>query len=89
MVHRHGFTLIETLITTLVLVTGLTALAAAFSYAVQTRQRITQSTTAIWLLYRKMGELTVDARLQPGQYSEDLNIGPDGLVVQSAGPPGS
>jgi prepilin-type N-terminal cleavage/methylation domain-containing protein len=52
-----GFTLIETLITTVVLVTGLAAVACLFSYSARTNIENRQRTTATVLLYDKLEEL--------------------------------
>jgi len=49
-----GFTLIETLIATLVLVSGLVAVAAIFLYSVDTGLRNQRRTAATALLYEKM-----------------------------------
>lgn len=50
----RGFTLIETLITTAVLVTGLVAVATIFSYSAGANITTQQRTTATVLLYEKM-----------------------------------
>jgi len=84
---RNGFTLIEALITTVILVTGLTALAGAFSYSSLHTLRIQQQTAALALLSSKLEELKVAAQLPPGRHSEYLQIAADGAIV--AGGPGS
>ena len=84
---RNGFTLIEALITTVILVTGLTALAGAFSYSSLHTLRIQQQTAALALLSSKLEELKVEAQLTPGQHSEYLQIAADGAIV--VGGPGS
>jgi prepilin-type N-terminal cleavage/methylation domain-containing protein len=53
----RGFTLIETLITTAVLVSGLVAVAMLFSYTARTTLNNQERTTATLLLYDKMEEL--------------------------------
>lgn len=55
---RKGFTLIETLITTVVLVSGLLAVATLFSYSIRTNLISRQRTTATILLYEKMEQFT-------------------------------
>jgi Tfp pilus assembly protein PilV len=52
--NHAGFTLIETVMTTLILVTGLAAVAGAFVYGIQTSVRTRQQTTAFALLAEKM-----------------------------------
>ena len=65
-----GFTLIETLITTLILVTGLAAVAGVFVYGVHTSERIQQQTKAFEVLTQKMEELkTAETRIA-GRFSE-------------------
>jgi len=68
MCSRCGFTLIEALITTLILVTGLTGVAAAFSYAVYSGIRVRQQTTALSLLSTKMEELKNGEVLNSGTF---------------------
>jgi prepilin-type N-terminal cleavage/methylation domain-containing protein len=53
----RGFTLIETLITTAILVSGLVAVALLFSYTARTTLNNEKRTTATFLLYDKMEEL--------------------------------
>lgn len=67
-----GFTLIEALITALVLSTGLAGVAVCFSYTVQCSIRIRQQSTALALLTTKMEELRAGSALDPGQYAEDI-----------------
>ena len=83
MSFRSGFTLTETLVTTLVLVTGLVAIAGAFSYGVQSSRRIRQRTTATALLYTKMEELRASRELRPGRYSETITSTPEGVYLRS------
>jgi Tfp pilus assembly protein PilV len=80
---RSGFTLTETLVTTLVLVTGLVAIAGAFSYGVQSSRRIRQQTTGTALLYTKMEELRASRDFQPGHYSETIVITSDSIYLRS------
>lgn len=81
MASRRGFTLIETLITTLVLVTGLAAVAGLFSYGAQANSQNRQRTAAATLLYSKMEELRNARVLVQGQYAEYLSIQSDGKVI--------
>jgi len=78
----RGFTLIETLITTLVLVTGLAAVAGLFSHAVQTNARNRQRTAATALLNSRLEEIRRERALTPGQFTEHLSIAADGSVIQ-------
>ena len=87
MTLRNGFTLIEALITTVVLVTGLAAVAGVFSYSSISSLRTRQHTKALTLLSTKMEELRVDVDSSPGRYSEYLEVQPDGVVVH--GSPGA
>jgi Tfp pilus assembly protein PilV len=80
---RSGFTLAETLVTTLVLVTGLVALAGAFSYGVQSSARIRQQTAATALLYTKIEELKATPELRPGRYSETVTVASEGIYLRS------
>jgi len=83
MANRKGFTLIETLITTLVLVTGLAALAGLFSYGAQANFQNRQRTAATALLYSKMEEMRNTSPLAEGQYAEYLSIRADGSIAGS------
>jgi prepilin-type N-terminal cleavage/methylation domain-containing protein len=83
MANRKGFTLIETLITTLVLVTGLAAMAGLFSYGAQANFHNRQRTAGASLLYSKMEEMRSARALAAGQYAEYLKIQPDGSVAES------
>ena len=83
MKHRNGFTLIEALITTLVLVTGLVAVAGAFSYSSLTTLRILQETTALAMVSTKMEALKAEDTLNPGSYSEALRVLQDGSIVMA------
>ena len=87
MVNCRGFTLVETLITTFVLVTGLAAVAGLFAYGAHTSLENRQRTAATILLSGKIEELRRSAELAPGEYSEYVSIGPDGGVVVSANGP--
>jgi prepilin-type N-terminal cleavage/methylation domain-containing protein len=78
---NRGFTLIESLITTLVLVTGLAAVASAFSYSVTTSLRIQQQTAAFTLVSAKLEELRMESGLLPGHYFQDLSVAQDGSVL--------
>jgi prepilin-type N-terminal cleavage/methylation domain-containing protein len=90
---RRGFTLIETLITTFVLVTGLAAVAGLFSYGLRTGLENRQRTAATALLSSKIEELrhtgqtgTMHA-LASGRYSEYLSIESDGRILTSGTQP--
>ena len=54
MSSSRGFTLVETLVATAVLVTGLMAVAALFSYSIRTNMYTEQMTTGILLANTKM-----------------------------------
>jgi prepilin-type N-terminal cleavage/methylation domain-containing protein len=90
---RRGFTLIETLITTFVLVTGLAAVAGLFSYGARTGLENRQRTAATALLSSKIEELRHTGHtetlhvLAPGQYSEYLSIESDGRTVTTGDDP--
>ena len=84
MANRGGFTLIETLITTLVLVTGLAAIAGLFSYGTHANSQNRQRTAATTLLHSKMEEMRNARALAPGQYAEYLSIQPDGSIAGGA-----
>ncbi len=83
MANRRGFTLIETLITSLVLVTGLAAVAGLFSYGAQANSQNRQRTAATTLLYSKMEALRNARTLAEGQEAEYLSIQADGKVVHT------
>ena len=68
--RAYGFTLIETLLTTLILVTGLVTIVAAVSYGVTTSIRVRQQTTALTLLTDKMEELKAQPTLTAGRYAD-------------------
>ena len=86
MAERNGFTLIEGLITTLILVTGLAAVAGVFSYSSLQTSRVLQETAAIALMTARMEELKGAEEIFPGRYSEYLVLTPDGSVVLSEPP---
>ena len=73
MTRRNGFTLIEALITTVILVTGLTAVAGAFSYSSLVTSRVLQETAALALVTDKMEELKLEQEVTSGNYSEYLS----------------
>jgi Tfp pilus assembly protein PilV len=81
---RNGFTLIEALITTVVLVTGLTAVAGVFSYSSVTSLRVRQHTSAVLLVSAKLEALRIAEDLAPGRDSEFLNLAPDGTALVSS-----
>ena len=70
-----GFTLIETLVTTLVLVTGLVSIVAAISYGIITNSRVRQQTIAFTLLTDKMEELKAQPTLTTGRYMDNVEPG--------------
>src|SRR5262252_7144933 len=78
---NRGFTLIESLITTLVLVTGLVAVASAFSYGSVSSFRIQQQTSALALVSAKLEVLRMESGLLPGHHVEYLSIAPNGSVL--------
>ena len=78
---RNGFKLIEALITTVILVTGLSAVAGVFSYSSLTSLRIQQRTAAVLLVSARLEALRVSEDLAPGRGSEFLNLAPDGTTV--------
>ncbi len=57
MSSKRGFTLIETMIATGILVSGLVAVAYMFSYSVQTNYTTQQMTSATMLVHDKLEEL--------------------------------
>ena len=81
----RGFTLIETLITTAVLVSGLVAVASLFSYTVRTTLNNQERTTATLLLVDKMEELK-SSRITSGG-SDDINTFKRVWQVESTSPP--
>jgi Tfp pilus assembly protein PilV len=72
MIRRTGFTLIETLFATLIVLVGLTSLAMVFFYSAHMRDRLRQRTLAVPLIYTKMEELSSNWELLPGTYSQEL-----------------
>jgi len=81
MTKHDGFTLLETLITTLILVTGLTGVAGAFSYCRLRSSLILQETAAIALMSSKIEEVKAAEEIHPGRYSEYVALMPDGTAV--------
>lgn len=95
MPNNHGFTLVETLITTAILVTGLVAVASIFSYSVTTNIDNRQRTAATLLLADKMEQFkatsltdsmwTVGGSLNPenpgDNYFDYVTIGSDGALA--------
>lgn len=69
---RRGFTLLETLITTAVLVFGLAAIALMFSYTARANINTQQRTAATLLVYEKLEEFRstsmTDTMWSPGTY---------------------
>ena len=61
----RGFTLLETLITTAILASGLTAVALMFSYTASANVNNQQRTTAALLLYEKLEEFRSSATFDP------------------------
>ena len=55
--RRNGFTLIEALITTVILVTGLAAVAGVFSYSSIASLRVQQRTAAVLLVSAELDEV--------------------------------
>lgn len=97
--NSRGFTLIETLITTAVLVSGLCALVMLFWYSIGRNNMNQQQTTATLLLYEKMEQFkstpltnamwTVGGGLNTtaptNGYFEYADIAADGTLTTSAG----
>jgi type II secretory pathway pseudopilin PulG len=78
---NRGVTLIESLITTLILVTGLAAVASAFSYSSISALRIQRQTAALALVSSKLEALRIETALVPGRYLQYLSLAPDGSVL--------
>jgi type II secretory pathway pseudopilin PulG len=68
--QEKGFTLIEAMFTTLILVTGLSAIAGVVVYGVRTSERIQQEVTAFVLVAEKMEQLKLSEIRTPGLRSE-------------------
>jgi Tfp pilus assembly protein PilV len=83
MAGRNGFTLIEGLITTLILVSGLAAVAGVFSYSSLRASQVLQETAAVALVTARMEELKAAEEILPGHYSEYLVLMPNGAVIVS------
>ena len=77
----RGFTLIETLITTLVLVTGLAAIAGLFSYGAKAGNENRDRIAATALIQNKMEELRHSHSLEPGQHTEYISTGPTSYMT--------
>jgi Tfp pilus assembly protein PilV len=84
---QKGFTLIEGLFTTLILVTGLAAVAGAFSYSLLRSNQVLQQTAAVALLSARMEDLRAAEEILPGSYAEYLVLMPNGTAILSE--PGS
>ena len=71
---RRGFTLVETLITMLILTSGLVSVALVFAYSVRTNLNNHQRTAATLLLQDKLEQLKAmpftDPSWSPGEYSD-------------------
>jgi type II secretory pathway pseudopilin PulG len=88
-----GFTLIETLLATAILVTGLVAVAYLFTYSIRTNMMMEQQTSATLLLYNKMEELRgtsyssltagggLDASSPTPNYWDYVTIGTSGTIT--------
>jgi type II secretory pathway pseudopilin PulG len=74
--HERGFTLIEAMITTLILVTGLAAIVAVFTYGTETSIRVRQQTMAFTLLINKMEELKSQTTLDAGHFEQYIGDPP-------------
>ncbi len=91
--NSRGFTLIETLVATAILVSGLVAVAYMFSYSARTNITTQQITSGTLLLYNKMEELKASgmANLTVGgglsgaaptpNYFDYVSIGTNGAIV--------
>ena len=73
----RGFTLLEILITTVILVFGLSAIALMFSYTVRTNLDTRYRTTAVFLVNDKLEELRFTS-LRVGNYADYPMV--DGVV---------
>lgn len=82
MKNFNGFTLIETSIASLVLITGLAAVAGACAYSSLRSSHVLSETTAIALLSSKMEDLR-RAPVSAGQYTEYVFIDANGVVLPS------
>lgn len=78
--QSRAFTLIEILVTTLLLITGLAAVAGVFSQGAHSNLRNRQRAVAATLLEAKMEELKADPWLSTGDFAEYLSVGTDGTV---------
>lgn len=88
-----GFTLIETLVATAILVSGLVAVAYLFTYSIRTNMMTEQQTSATLLLYNKMEELRgtsylsltagggLDASSPTTNYWDYVTIGTSGTIT--------
>ena len=83
MATHNGFTFIEALIATLILVTGLAAVAGAFSYSSLRSMQVLQETAATALMSTRMENLKAAEEILPGRYSEHVAVMPSGRVVVS------
>jgi prepilin-type N-terminal cleavage/methylation domain-containing protein len=83
MAKQRGFTLIEALITTLILVSGLAAVAGVFSYSSVRSSQVLQQTAATALVSARMEDLIAAEELLSGRYSEYLALMPDGNAAIS------
>lgn len=79
--HSRAFTLVEILVTTLLLITGLAAVAGVFSQGAHSNLRNRQRAAAATLLEAKMEELKAAPELSTGEFAEYLSIGTDGTVA--------
>ena len=82
MTERNGYTLIEGLITTLILVTGLAAVAGVFSYSSLRSSQVLQETAAIALISAKMEDLKAAEQSHAGA---QFNLGT--MYAQGQGVP--
>lgn len=94
MSSKRGFTLIETLVATLIMVTGLIAVAGLFSYSVRTNLFSEQVTTGVLLANSKMEEFRgvvratdlatgggLDVLSPTTNYFEYVSISEEGVVT--------
>jgi Tfp pilus assembly protein PilV len=79
--QSRAFTLVEILVTTLLLITGLAALAGVFSQGAHSNLRNRQRAAAATLLEAKMEKFKASAELPTGDFAEYLSIDTDGTVV--------
>ena len=96
MSSKRGFTLIETMVATGILVTSLMAVAAMFAYSIRTNYQTEQTTTGTLLVSTKLEDLRatalanlvagggLDAASPTPNYFEYVSISTSGVITTSA-----